>query len=79
MSIEITEAPKQYGRWIIWGWALFSGPQAYVFDTQAELDAFLFGCEEANGWMEYAVFETKEEAINHMKERGAYEQEGAET
>jgi hypothetical protein len=27
----------------------------YTFDTLAELDAFLLGVEEANGWMDYLI------------------------
>lgn len=38
---------------ILWGQSHEIGDQAktYTFDTQAELDAFLKGIEESDGWM----------------------------
>ena len=32
-------------------------PKTYEFNTQAELDAFLLGIDEMDGWMEYEVVE----------------------
>jgi len=32
-------------------------PQTYEFDTKAELDAFLMGVDEMDGWLEYHIKE----------------------
>lgn len=32
-------------------------PVTYSFNTQAELDAFLYGVEEMDGWSQYEVIE----------------------
>lgn len=55
--------PPRYGIkhtvYIVWGSESTreenSNPISYCFDTKAELDAFLLGVEEANGWMEYMI------------------------
>ena len=32
-----------------------NSPKTYEFNTQAELDSFMLGIDEMDGWMEYAV------------------------
>lgn len=32
-------------------------PVTYTFETSAELDAFLFGVQEMDGWMDYEIVE----------------------
>lgn len=57
---RIEEMPEQkFGVWILWGAMPEPGtvPTRYEFDTQMELDAFLMGVEESNGWMEYRTQE----------------------
>lgn len=48
---------KLFKTWIIWGQSPEPGdkPTEYAFATQAELDAFLEGIEEAEGWLGYAI------------------------
>ena len=51
---------KEFTVSIVWGEFTEYVPMSYSFKTQAELDAFLFGVEETNGWMDYnAVVHTK--------------------
>jgi hypothetical protein len=38
-------------------WGSDEIPQSYSFNTQAEVDAFLFGVDESNGWLSYEVEE----------------------
>lgn len=40
----------------------------YRFDTLAELNAFLKGVDEADGWSEYHQADTREEALAYIKE-----------
>jgi len=35
-------------------------PKTYEFNTQAELNAFLFGISEMDGWMEYQIVDPDE-------------------
>ena len=32
-----------------------TGAKTYAFDTQAELDAFMYGIDRAIGWLDYWV------------------------
>ena len=54
---------KKYSVWILWG----EDPQEdqeplqYEFNTQAELDAFLMGIEEGDGWFGYDYIIGQEE------------------
>ena len=34
----------------------------YVFKTQAELDAYLQGVDDGNGWMDYEIIEDEEKS-----------------
>ena len=34
--------------------------ETYNFNTQVELEAFLYGCHEGNGWLEYEIIEEPE-------------------
>lgn len=40
----------------------------YEFNTQEELDAFLYGVEEASGWLDHYTAETREKAEEYVKE-----------
>ena len=60
---------KPFKVWIRWGCAntqeeVYESPRdanEYSFATEAELAAFMFGVNEADGWLEADVFDTKEE------------------
>jgi hypothetical protein len=44
---------------IQWGYeASAQPPPTYSFNSQAELDAFMMGVEEAEGWSEYKIIST---------------------
>jgi hypothetical protein len=45
--------------WIGWGAQPDDGQEAieYEFKTKAELAAFLFGVDEADGWLDYRSFD----------------------
>jgi hypothetical protein len=38
----------------------------YVFDTQAELNAFLEGINAAEGWLEVSYYNNEQEAKEHV-------------
>ena len=40
---------------VLWGSDPDDVPVTYYFDTQAEMEAFLHGVDEAFGWMDYAA------------------------
>ena len=43
---------------ILWGAELFpddGNDKTYTFDTKAEAEAFLYGIDEAMGWLDYEV------------------------
>jgi hypothetical protein len=40
---------------ISWGSSEPSEPCTYEFKTAAERDAFLYGVDEASGWMDYTI------------------------
>lgn len=44
---------------ITWGVTSWGDDQTktYEFETEEEMDAFLYGVDEANGWMEYKIIE----------------------
>lgn len=42
---------------------------SYAFATAPELEAFLYGVDEANGWLEAATFATRAEAEEYHRER----------
>jgi|SRR5580765_3943540 len=64
--------------WIVWGESLKeSEPTRYDFDTQAELNAFLKGVDESQGWMDYAQFDNEADATQHINEWNAL-QEGSD-
>ena len=44
---------------ITWGVTSWGDDQTktYEFETEKEMDAFLQGVDEANGWMEYKIIE----------------------
>ena len=50
---------KKFKVKIHWGVTSFGDDQTktYQFDTEKEMDAFLFGVDEANGWLEYEIIE----------------------
>ena len=52
---------KKFKVKITWGVTSWGDDQTkvYEFDTEKELDAFLFGVDEANGWLEYEIIEEK--------------------
>jgi hypothetical protein len=47
---------KKFKVKITWGVTSLGDDQTktYEFDTEKELDAFLYGVDESNGWLEYA-------------------------
>jgi len=61
-----TEADK-YELWVVWGKSIHELSH-YSFNSDQERDAFLQGTDEAQGWEDYATFETEAEAHEHMKE-----------
>jgi len=50
---------KKFKVKITWGVTSWGDDQTkvYEFDSEKELDAFLFGVDEANGWLEYEIVE----------------------
>jgi hypothetical protein len=36
-------------------------PEVYEFSTEAEREAFLWGVEEMNGWLDYEIVEKSDE------------------
>jgi len=45
---------------IHWGTAMSredSKPVVYTFDSEKEKDSFMYGVEEANGWMEFVIID----------------------
>ena len=52
---------KKFKVKITWGVTSLGDDQTktYEFDTEKELDAFLYGVDEANGWLEYEIIEEK--------------------
>jgi hypothetical protein len=55
---------------VVWGESVDKDSSVfeYKFSTQAEVDAFLLGVGESNGWFDAAIFKTKEEAASYIKE-----------
>ena len=47
---------KKFKVKISWGQTKDS-TKTYEFETEKEMDAFLYGADEANGWMEYKIIE----------------------
>lgn len=47
---------------ISWGSSEPTEPFTYEFSTQAALDAFLYGVDEASGWMDYRIVEPGDSA-----------------
>ncbi|MBC42852.1 MAG: hypothetical protein CML19_11565 [Pusillimonas sp.] len=51
---------KEFTVSILWGEFPEDIPKSYNFQSEEELEAFLLGVEETNGWMDYnAVVHTK--------------------
>lgn len=42
-------------------------PHVYKFTSQAELDAFVVGVDESNGWMDYATYHNYQEALDALQ------------
>jgi hypothetical protein len=62
-TVEVPEASKRHNVKIIWGSdSGNSKPCSYSFNTEAELEAFLLGVDESNGWMDYEVLEADDHA-----------------
>ena len=62
MSMGQNQQEKQMKKFkvkIHWGVTSFGDDQVktYEFDTEKEMDAFLFGVDEGNGWLEYEILE----------------------
>lgn len=57
---------------VLWGGAPEeeATPDTYTFDTEAELNAFLLGIAEAEGWMGYRTGE----AINEFRREQGWDQ-----
>jgi hypothetical protein len=53
-------------------------PRSFAFETAAELDAFLKGVEESNGWMEYLVLETTYDGVRVVLAEEDDDDEGRE-
>ena len=51
--------PKKYKVVIEWGIHSLADVRAttYYFDTEKEMESFLYGVEEANGWLDYKIIE----------------------
>ena len=62
---------KHYA-YIVWGCpsTVQDNPDVavYAFDTQQERDAFLYGVDEASGYLEYESFDSEEEAEAYIKD-----------
>lgn len=56
-QVKHAEIPERFSIQILWGQApeKDAEPQNYTFNTKAELDAFLLGIAEGDGWMGYEV------------------------
>lgn len=48
--------------WIRFGSEDSAPAQAFEFDTEAEINAFLSGVDSAIGWMDFTQFDSEEEA-----------------
>jgi len=50
---------KKFTVKIIWGITTLPDSKAstYQFDTEKEMEAFLYGVDEGNGWLDYDVVE----------------------
>jgi hypothetical protein len=50
---------RQFKVVIQWGLTTLpdSEVKSYYFDTEKEMESFLDGVHEANGWLEYAIIE----------------------
>jgi hypothetical protein len=68
--------PKPFKVWVLWGKSFHDAPKEYAFATQAELDAFLYGVEEMDGWVGYSILDGS--ACKHCgHESGFHEDDGA--
>lgn len=54
--------PTKQQVWIRWGQTEPTEPHGYEFATLEELNAFLYGVDEAAGWLDFEAFDTEEEA-----------------
>lgn len=54
---------EKYSVWITWSLTEKPAPQKYEFDTMLELNAFLEGVDQGNGWLNYEQFDTEEGAM----------------
>lgn len=62
-----THPAETYNVWIMWGKMDKQEPQQYTFDTLSELNAFLTGVDQANGWLDFEQFDTEDEATAAYK------------
>ena len=73
---------KQHEVFIVWGESNTIAENgedtisSYSFRTKVELDAFLYGIDEASGWLEYANFKTEKEAKDHVAEYASSDESG---
>ena len=58
---------EKHSVWIMWGTTEKPAPQKYEFDTLLELNAFLEGVDQGNGWLDFEQFDTEEEAMAAYK------------
>lgn len=68
-KFDVNDPPVEKQRvWIIWGSGEKPAPMMYEFDTLLQLNAFLEGVDQANGWMDFAQYDTAEAAEKAYKE-----------
>lgn len=61
------ETSDKHSVWIMWGTTEKPAPQKYEFATLLELNAFLEGVDQGNGWLDFEQFDTEEEAMAAYK------------
>lgn len=66
-QFEGDHPPEKHSVWIMWGTTEKPAPQKYEFDTLIELNAFLEGVDQGNGWLDFEQFDTEEEAMAAYK------------
>jgi hypothetical protein len=67
--------PEKHRVWIRWGSLAKQPATLYEFDTVAELNAFLLGCDEGNGWMDFSQYDSQEEADEDDEDDGDEDEE----
>jgi hypothetical protein len=66
-QLDGTTPSEKHSVWIMRGTTEKPAPQKYEFDTLIELNAFLEGVDQGNGWRDFEQFDTEEEAMTAYK------------